>query len=61
MFVPDEKDRKAVYQLDLGAATSAKVYTLVPAADKMEEKIIKTTKGILNITLTETPVFVEKN
>jgi len=61
MFVPDEKDRKAAYQLDLGDAESATVYTLSPGSDQMQEKIVKTPKGILNITLTETPVFVEKN
>ena len=61
MFVPDEKDRKAAYQLDLGTATSATVYTLVPGADKMSSKTVATQKGKLNITLTETPVFVEKN
>jgi len=53
MFVPDEKDRKAAYQLDLSGATSAKVYMLFPGADRMEEKIVKTTRGSLNITLTE--------
>jgi hypothetical protein len=61
MFVPDEKGRKAAYQLDLGNATSATVYTLVPGADKLSSKIVATSKGKLNITLTETPVFVEKN
>jgi hypothetical protein len=61
MFVPDEKDRKASYKLDLAGATSATVYTLVPGAEKMSSKVVATPKGILEITLTETPVFVEKN
>jgi len=59
MFVPDEKNRKAVYNLNLGDASSAKVYTLVPGASSMSSKIVAAPKGILNITLTETPVFVE--
>lgn len=61
MFVPDEKGRTAPYALDLGAAASAKVYTLVPGADEMSVKTVATTNGKLNLTLTETPVFVEKN
>jgi hypothetical protein len=59
MFVPDEKDRRVAYQLNLGNASSAKVYTLVPEADKMSSKIVAAPKGLLNIMLTETPVFVE--
>jgi len=61
MFVPDEKGRTARYQLDLGTAPSAKVYTLVPGAEQMNVKIVATVKGKLGIILTETPVFVEKN
>jgi len=61
MFVPDQKGRTAAYNLDLGTASSAKVYTLVPGADEMTVKTVATTGGKLNITLTETPVFVEKN
>lgn len=61
LFVPDEKNRKAPFSLNLGKADSAKVYTLVPGADEMSVKTVATNNGILNLTLTETPVFVEKN
>jgi hypothetical protein len=61
MFVPDEKGRTAPYVLNLGTAASAKVYILVPGADEMKVKTVATTNGKLKITLTETPVFVEKN
>jgi len=61
MFVPDERDRHAAYKLDLAGASSATVYTLVPGAAQMEAKVVAIPKGILTITLTETPVFVEKN
>lgn len=61
LFIPDEKNRKVPFSLNLGKAESAKVYTLVPGADKMSVKTVATSNGILNLTLTETPVFVEKN
>jgi hypothetical protein len=59
MFVPDEKNRKAAFHLNLGNAASATVYTLVPGAEQMSSRTVTTPKGILNIMLTETPVFVE--
>jgi len=61
MFVPDEKGRIANYTLDLGNAVAAKIYTLIPGADEMSVKTVPLVKGKLNIKLTETPVFVEKN
>lgn len=61
MFVPDEKGRKAVYTLNLGMASSAKVYTLVPGADEMAVKTVPVNNGKLSITVTETPIFIEKN
>jgi hypothetical protein len=60
MFVPDEKDRKTAYSLNLGKATSAKIYTLVPGSDDMQTRVVPAPGGILKITLTETPVFVER-
>jgi hypothetical protein len=59
MFVPDEKNGKVEFRLNLGNAYSAKIYTLVPGEDTMSSKIVAAPKGVLSITLTETPVFVE--
>ncbi|CAM4384265.1 hypothetical protein SAMN06265348_11454 [Pedobacter westerhofensis] len=61
MFVPDEQDRRTAFRLNMGTASSVTVYTPVAGADSMRAKIVATPKGILNIMLTETPVFVEKN
>jgi hypothetical protein len=61
LFIPDQVGRSKTYQLDLGAATSARVYTLVPGANEMSVQTIATTNGKLPLTITETPIFVEKN
>lgn len=60
LFIPDEENRKIPFRLNLGAGSSAKIYTLVPGANEMSEKTVAVANGILNLTLTETPVFVEK-
>ncbi|WP_316839576.1 hypothetical protein [Pedobacter gandavensis] len=59
LVVPDEKDRKETYELDLGKAKMARVHQLKPGADTMTPKDIPTKGGILKLTITETPVFVE--
>lgn len=68
LFVPSDKGSSKAYQLDLGSAASAKIYTLVPGenatADNMPKDMsvqtVQTVNGKLNVTVTETPVFVEK-
>ncbi|MBB5436359.1 hypothetical protein HDC92_000023 [Pedobacter sp. AK017] len=59
LTVPDEVDRKEKYKLDLNGAKTAIIYTLIPGADEMQAKEVKTNNGFLEITVTETPVFVE--
>jgi len=61
MYVPDEKDRKAFYDLELKGATSAKIYRLVPGAPQVKTDIVPVKNGELEIDLTETPIFVEAN
>lgn len=61
LFVPDEKGREVNFHLKLEQTGSVKVRHLVPGANEMETKVVPLNKGMLNITLTETPVFVEKN
>jgi hypothetical protein len=60
LYIPDEKGRTKAIKLDLGTATSAKLYTLKPGATEMTVKTVATINGKLPITVTETPVFVEK-
>jgi hypothetical protein len=59
LMVPDEKGVTSNYQLNLGSAKLAVIRTPKPGADQMNSRIIKTANGIANISVTETPVFVE--
>jgi len=62
LYLPDDKDRKFNFVLNMGrGVSSAKVYTLAPGADEMKSETVAVPNGKLNLTLTETPVFVEKN
>lgn len=61
LTVPDQKGRSAPYTLNLGSARNSTVYKPAAGADAM----VKTTEvpvgGKLNVTVTETPMFVEAN
>jgi hypothetical protein len=59
LTVPDEVDRREKYKLDLKGVKSAIVHTLNPGSDNMISKQVKTDKGYLELTVTETPVFIE--
>lgn len=59
LYVPDQKNRTAAYQLDLAGAKKARIYTLVPGAAEMAVKDVAASSGKLSLILTETPVFVE--
>lgn len=59
LVVPDEKDRREDYILDLDKAKKARIYSLKPGADTMTYKDVDTDNGKLTINVTETPVFVE--
>ena len=62
LYLPDDKDRKFAFTLNMGTGvSSAKIYRLAPGADEMKVETVAAPKGKLNLTLTETPVFVEKN
>ncbi|WPU91139.1 hypothetical protein SNE25_17610 [Mucilaginibacter sabulilitoris] len=58
LTIPDQKGRTASYQLNTGTA-SATVYTPKPGADVMDKKAVTTNNGKLEITVSETPLFVE--
>jgi hypothetical protein len=59
LTVPDQKGRTADYNLVLGSAGSAIVYTLKPSADVMDSKQVATINGKLKMHVSETPVFVK--
>jgi len=59
LTVPDQKGRSALYSLDLGTATSANVYKPTAGADAMTKTTGITVSGKLNVTVTETPLFIE--
>lgn len=59
LTIPDQKGRTGTYNLDLGRATKANIYTLKPGADNMTQTTVATANGSIKIQVTETPVFVE--
>jgi len=58
LVVPDMKGRTEKYTLDMGKPT-AKVYRFVDGGEKFAVETVKTSNGKLNLTVTESPVFVE--
>jgi len=59
LVVPDEKDRREDYTLDLHKAKKARIHYLKPGADEMTYKDFGTDNGMLTVNVTETPIFVE--
>ncbi|GAB3905451.1 hypothetical protein [Mucilaginibacter boryungensis] len=60
LTVPDQKGRAALYSLDLGEKTlSTNVYKPTPGADAMTKTVGIPVAGKLNVTATETPIFIE--
>lgn len=60
LTVPDQKGRTAMYELDLGAkTTSANAYKPTVGADAMTKTVGMPVNGKLNVTVTETPIFIE--
>jgi hypothetical protein len=59
LTVPDEVGRKEDYELDLNNAKSAVIYTLNPNSELFDIKTVQTDHGILKLTVTETPLFVQ--
>lgn len=59
LVVPDEVGRKEKYQLDLNTAKTAIIHTLQPRSNNMISKEVSTKNGVIEIEVTETPIFVE--
>ncbi|MES2426927.1 MAG: hypothetical protein V4560_08125 [Bacteroidota bacterium] len=60
VFIPEDKNSKATYELSLPGSRSAKINYLVAGSDKMLTENVTVKSGKLKINVTETPVFVEK-
>ncbi|WP_080056163.1 carbohydrate-binding protein [Spirosoma aerolatum] len=58
LVVPDEIGRTATYTLDLGSATQAQIYRPKVGSNDMELQTVNTNQGKLQLTVTETPMFV---
>jgi hypothetical protein len=58
LWVPDETGRTAGYNLNMGGADTALVYTLQEGSDSMAVQKIATVNGYATINVTETPLFV---
>lgn len=58
LVVPDEVGRTATYTLNLGSATQARIYRPKVGSNDMELQVVNTTQGNVQLTVTETPLFV---
>lgn len=58
MVVPDETGRTAGYTLPLSGVDSATLYTPTVGSDSMAKQRLAVSNGQLQLTITETPVFV---
>ncbi|WP_338869819.1 carbohydrate-binding protein [Spirosoma sp. SC4-14] len=58
LVVPDEVGRTATYTLDLGTATQAQIYRPTVGSNDMTLEVVSTNQGQLQLTVTETPMFV---
>ncbi|MGI4021112.1 MAG: T9SS type A sorting domain-containing protein [Janthinobacterium lividum] len=57
-YVPLAQGKTIDYNLNLGSASKAKIYTLKIGKDSMDIKEVNLTNNSLNVTLSETPVFI---
>lgn len=58
LMIPDETGRTAPYRLDLRDAVSANVYSPTPGQDSMRVQPALLSNGLLDLTVSETPIFV---
>ena len=58
LVVPDEVGRTALYTLNLGSATQAWIYRPKAGSNDMELQVVNTNQGNVQLTVTETPLFV---
>ena len=58
LVVPDEIGRTVTYTLDLGNATQARIYRPKAGSNDMDLQVVNTDQGKLQLTVTETPLFV---
>jgi hypothetical protein len=61
LAIPDEKNRKGIYELILKGAKTATIYNLQAGSDAMISKNADISSGRLKVDVTETPVFVQAN
>jgi Beta-galactosidase len=60
LTIPDQVGRTGKYTLDLGKSKQAIIHTLQQDKEKMSSTTVATLQGKLEISVTETPIFVEK-
>ena len=58
LTIPDQVGRTGTYNLSLGGADSAYIYTPSPTGNAMTFSAVKLTNGALTVNVTETPTFV---
>ena len=61
LAIPDEKNRKGSYELNLQGSNSATIYNLKAGSDEMLISKADVSGGKIKIKVSETPVFVQGN
>lgn len=59
LVMPEQKGRSVKYTLDIGATKSVNIYKPVPGKDALVKQIQGASGGKLEMTVSETPIFVE--
>ncbi len=59
LVIPDEKDRKQDFALDVGRKKMVNVFELKPGSEQALVKTINVKDGKVNVKVTETPIFIQ--
>ncbi len=59
LVIPDEKDRKQDYTLEVGRKKTVNIYELKPGREQAVSRVKNVKDGKVVIKLTETPIFVQ--
>jgi len=59
IYIPDEIDRKAIYNLNLHGKASAQIYHLLVGAENVGKETVHMKNENLKLLVTETPLFVQ--
>lgn len=59
LMIPDQKGRTGSYVLNMGNSKTASIYSFRVGENRMSKNELKPQKGLLTVSVSETPVFVK--